>query len=83
MYWNVQPVSSYGRGLAGAKLCTEKYMSAKRAIRLIAADDVVAGLDVEAAASGPCAPRVPGARSSLTACAASALRYCVAGITQP
>ena len=28
MYWNVQPVSSYGRGFAGAKLWTEKYMSA-------------------------------------------------------
>ena len=28
MYWNVQPVSSYGRGLAGAKFCTPKYISA-------------------------------------------------------
>ena len=49
MYWNVQPVSSYGRGLRRRVVLHREVHVGDRPIRLVAADDVVARLDVDAA----------------------------------
>ena len=83
--WNVQPVSSYGRRVLRRVVLHREVHVGQRAERLVAADDVVAGLDVdvaglERARRARCTSR-PWRRSSLTASAASALRRCVAGIT--
>ena len=47
--WNVQPVSSYGDGLAGAIVLQREVHVGERAIRLVAADDVVARLHLDVA----------------------------------
>ena len=49
MYWNVQPVSSYGRRVLRRVVLDREVHVGERAERLIAANDVVAGLDVDAA----------------------------------